>query len=417
MKTALPLWSVTFFVLQLLAIAILPLTHEKFWERNRNKALISLILSLPVILIFLSMHDFRPIFHEIKEYFSFIVLLAALFIVSGGIYLSGDIAATPRNNLILLGIGALAANFLGTTGASMLLIRPILRTNRERDFIKHIPIFFIFIVGNIAGSLLPIGDPPLFMGFLRGIPFFWTISLWPEWLFAVATLLTLFYIIDRHFWKKESLGAKQLDQAMIEPIRLHGHINILLVIAIVASAVLLPSPLREIAMIAISVLSMLLTPKGIREKNDFNFTPIIEVAILFAGIFITMVPALLILESQGSHLGVRAPWHFFWATGILSSFLDNTPTYLTFFSLAQGLTQQLHLSPSLVGVHIPILRAISLGAVYMGANTYIGNAPNFMVKSICEHQRVKMPSFFGYMLWSGAILIPLFILVNLIFIR
>ncbi|HEX2954810.1 MAG TPA: sodium:proton antiporter, partial [Bacillota bacterium] len=198
-----------------------------------------------------------------------------------------------------------------------------------------------------------------------------------------------------------------------------GSINIVLVLAILGSAILIPSPIRELAMIIIAVLSVFLTSKEVREKNDFNYSPIIEVAILFAGIFITMVPALLILEARGSELGVRAPWHFFWATGILSSFLDNTPTYLTYFSLAQGLTHQLHLTPSLakVGIYIPLLRAISLGAVFMGANTYIGNAPNFMVKSICEHQKIKMPSFFAYMLWSGAILIPLFILVTVIFIR
>lgn len=417
MGDSLPLWSVSFFILQLLAIAVLPLTHESFWEKNRNKAMIALILSIPVLLLFTFRGDLGPIFHEVKEYFSFIVLLASLFIVSGGIYLSGDIAATPRNNLILLGIGALAANVLGTTGASMLLIRPILRTNRERNFIQHIPIFFIFIVGNIAGCLLPLGDPPLFMGFLREVPFFWTTSLWPEWLFMIAALLILFYFIDRHYWKKECLGAKQLDQAMVEPLKLHGHINILLVLAILGSAIFLTSPLREAALIGIAVLSIFLTSKDVREKNDFNFAPIVEVAILFAGIFITMVPALLILEARGSELGVRAPWHFFWVTGLLSSFLDNTPTYLTYFSLAQGLTEQLHLTPVIARVSIPLLRAISLGAVFMGANTYIGNAPNFMVKSICEHQKVKMPSFFAYMLWSGAILIPLFILVTLIFIR
>lgn len=413
-----PLWSVSFFVLQLLAIAILPLTHGHFWDNNRNKAIISILLSIPVIALFISIGNIHPLVHEAQEYFSFITLLAALFVVTGGIYLQGDIAATPRNNLLFLALGGVIANFLGTTGAAMVLIRPLLRTNRERRFIRHIPIFFIFIVGNIGGCLLPLGDPPLFMGFLRGVPFFWTLHLWPEWLFMTSAILIVFYIIDSYYWKRETPLSKELDREMIEPLKMQGGINLLFVVGILLTVVLIrATPLREVSLIFIALLSLTLTPKELRAKNRFNFVPIIEVAFLFAGIFITMVPALLLLETHGGSLGVREPWHYFWVTGILSSFLDNTPTYLAFLSLAKGMAHQTHLAGALLGIPTALLKAISLGAVFMGANTYIGNAPNFMVKIICEHQKVKMPSFFGYMLWSGAILIPLFILVSIFFIH
>jgi Na+/H+ antiporter NhaD/arsenite permease-like protein len=411
----LPLWSVSFFALLLLSIAVLPLTFEHWWEKNRNKAVIATVLSLPVILLFWRYGDFHPILHELEEYFSFIVLLGALFVVSGGIFLSGDIQATPRNNTIFLLIGGIIANIFGTTGASMLLIRPVLRTNSERNNIYHIPIFFVFIVSNVGGCLLPIGDPPLFMGYLRGVPFFWTLNLWPQWLFMMVTLLVLFYLMDRHFWNKETPEARQLDRIMVEPIVMHGKINLVFISGILLSVIFLKAPVREGAMILMSILSLMFTEKTIREKNHFNYAPIIEVAVLFIGIFITMVPALLILEARGGALGVREPWQFFWVTGVLSSFLDNTPTYLTYLSMAQGLAAAENLANEIVGIPANILAAISLGAVFMGANTYIGNGPNFMVKVICEHQNVKMPSFFGYMLWSCAILIPLCTLVTIIF--
>ena len=411
----LPLWSVSFFALLLLSIAVLPLTFEHWWEKNRNKAIVATVLSLPVILLFWRYGDFHPILHELEEYFSFIVLLGALFVVSGGIFLSGDIQATPRNNTIFLLIGGVIANIFGTTGASMLLIRPVLRTNSERNNIYHIPIFFVFIVSNVGGCLLPIGDPPLFMGFLRGVPFFWTLNLWPQWLFMMVTLLALFYLMDRHFWNKETPEARQLDRTMVEPIAMHGKINLVFISGILLSVIFLKAPVREGAMILMSILSLMFTEKTIREKNHFNYAPIIEVAVLFIGIFITMVPALLILEAKGGELGVREPWQFFWVTGVLSSFLDNTPTYLTYLSMAQGLAVAENLANEIVGIPANILAAISVGAVFMGANTYIGNGPNFMVKVICEHQNVKMPSFFGYMLWSCAILIPLCILVTIIF--
>ena len=405
----------SFFALLLLSIAIFPLTHGHLWEKNRNKAIVAAILSLPVLAIFGYYHDFHPVIHELIEYFSFIVLLGSLFIISGGIFLSGDILATPRNNTLFLIVGAVIANLFGTTGAAMLLIRPLLRTNNERKYISHIPIFFIFLVCNIGGLLTPIGDPPLFMGYLRGVPFFWTLRLFPHWLVTVAIVSVVFYFFERYFWNKESPAAKKLDVVEFEPIRIHGKINIIFIVGILLSVILLPTPIREIAMILLSVASLIFTPKGIREKNEFNYAPIVEVAVLFAGIFITMVPALLILEARGAEFGVSQPWHFFWATGGLSSFLDNTPTYVTFLSLAEGVAEALNMPKQIVGMPVEYLEAISVGAVFMGANTYIGNGPNFMVKTIAEQGGVRMPSFFGYMAYSVLILVPIFIVLTFIF--
>ncbi|MBI5117015.1 sodium:proton antiporter [Candidatus Poribacteria bacterium] len=413
----LPFWSMGFFVALLLAIAVFPLALEHFWESNRNKAIIAGILSVPVLILFGYHNDFHPIIHSLEEFISFIVLLGSLFVISGGIFLSGDIQATPRNNTIFLAIGAVIANLFGTTGAAMLLIRPVLRTNSERNYVYHIPIFFIFIVCNIGGLLTPIGDPPLFMGYLRGVPFFWTLRLIPQWLIGTGIVLLVFYLTDRHFWNKESEEVKTWDVTMVTPIGMRGKINVVFIIGIMLSVILLRTPMREGTMIAMSILSLVFTPKGIREDNEFNYAPIIEVAVLFAGIFITMVPVLLILEARGAEFGITKPWHFFWVTGGLSSFLDNTPTYLTFFSLAKGLTVDVGLPAEIVGMPARYLEAISVGAVFMGANTYIGNGPNFMVKVICEHQKVKVPSFFGYMLWSGGILIPIFVVITFVFFR
>ncbi|OGP82861.1 MAG: hypothetical protein A2Z08_06915 [Deltaproteobacteria bacterium RBG_16_54_11] len=411
----LPFWTVAFFVILLLCIAILPLTHGRFWESNRNKAIIAGVLSLPVLVLFYHYGNLQPLLHEIKEYFSFIILLASLYIISGGIFLSGDIEATPRNNTLFLALGGILANIFGTTGASMLLIRPVLKTNSERRLIAHIPIFFIFIVANIGGLLTPIADPPLFMGYLRGVPFFWTLRLFPHWLFMMTIILVVFYLVDLHFWKRESPKALRRDEEMIQPLALHGKINILFIIGVTLSVILFKTPAREGVMIGLSILSLVFTPKGVHKRNEFHYAPIIEVAILFAGIFITMVPALLILEARGAEFGVRLPWHFFWTAGGLSSFLDNTPTYLTFLSLAEGVARTTGLPQEIIGIPVKYLEAISVGAVFMGANTYIGNGPNFMVKVVCEHRKVKMPSFFGYMLWSCGILVPLFVIVTFIF--
>ena len=426
-----PAW-VTAFVLLLLCIAILPLLVEHWWEHNSNKAIVAGLLSLPVAVYYL-LNSPSELLHPILEYFSFIVLLWSLYTISGGIVLRGSLAGTPRVNTALLAIGAVIANIFGTTGAAMLLIRPLLRMNEKRQNKKHIVIFFIFMVANIGGCLTPLGDPPLFLGYLRGVPFTWTLSLFPVWAATVGILLALFYFWDRRAWASESSEVRTASNGN-EPLSIAGSLNFLLIagvlLATISSSQLQAiveatglgwpegSPYRELIMVSMGLLSMKLTKKELREENRFSFGAIIEVAILFAGIFITMVPALALLSLHGAELGVTTPAQFFWAAGALSSFLDNAPTYLVFATAATSVAgvdgiRGLVTSP---GGHV-LLKAVSLGAVFMGANTYIGNAPNFMVKVIADtarERRVKMPSFFGYMLYSIGILIPVFILVTLV---
>ncbi len=407
----LPLWTIVPFVGLLLSIAFLPLRVPKFWEHHRNKALVCLAWSIPTAAYFLFRAPHELVL-SLKDYASFLLLLTALFIVSGGIVLRGDIRATPEVNATFLFIGAVLANAIGTTGASMVLIRPLLQTNREREHIGHIPVFFIFLVSNIGGLLTPLGDPPLFMGFLRGVPFFWTLRLFPQWVFMVSSVLAVFYIVDRRAFAKEEWAAVARDRAEIRPLRLRGAVNFLWIGGVVCG-VFLPFPFRETLLAAMCVMSLATTRREYRRLNEFTYNPIIEVAILFAGIFVTMVPALLILGARGAEMGVTKPWHFFWVTGTLSSFLDNTPTYLTFFSLAQGLD----LGGAVLGIPAKILLAISAGAVFMGANSYIGNGPNFMVKCIAEEYRLRMPSFFGYMAYSALVLVPLYVVATFIFFR
>lgn len=434
----LPLYSVVPFILMLLSIAILPLVVRHWWENNRNKFIISLILGLPVGIYFFITSPYELI-KTVVEYSSFIILLASLYIISGGILLKGNIEATPLVNTTFLFIGSILASFMGTTGASMLLIRPLLSTNRERKYVAHTVIFFIFLVANIGGCLTPLGDPPLYMGYLFGVPFSWTFSLLIEWGFMVLLLLVIYFIWDTIVYKKEKPSDILKDKIERQPLRLLGVINFPLLAGIVISIALGdklpifiksgPKPtdpslgLREILMILLAITSWITTKKEVRKENEFSFGPIIEVAVLFFGIFLTMIPAIVLLETRGGELGVTKPWQFFWATGSLSSFLDNTPTYVVFFSLAKGATENNIFPPDIIGhvvaqTGVPdvILRAISLGAVFMGANTYIGNGPNFMVKAIAEERGIEMPSFFGYMVYSVVILIPLFVLVTFIFI-
>jgi Na+/H+ antiporter NhaD/arsenite permease-like protein len=408
---SLPLWSVLPFAGFLLSIALFPLFAPSFWARHYGK--VSAAFGIPVAAWFLFLAP-RELLHTAVEYISFLVLLASLFTISGGILLRGTIRGTPGVNCAFLGAGAVLSNVLGTTGASMLLIRPLLRANSSRKRAVHVYVFFIFIVANIGGALTPIGDPPLFLGYLRGVPFFWTVTnLWQYWAVTAGIVLGIFYAIDRLAIRSEGADGPAAETGSGEktPISLAGKWNFLLLGAVIG-AVFLPTPVRETAMAAAAILSAWKTPARIREENEFTYHPIEEVAILFAGIFATMIPALLILKARGGELGVTEPWQFFWASGTLSSFLDNAPTYLTFLSLAQGLG-----GPSdVVGVSAPVLRAISAGAVFMGANTYIGNAPNFMVKAIAEGAGVRMPSFFGYMAYSATILLPVFALITWLFL-
>jgi Na+/H+ antiporter NhaD/arsenite permease-like protein len=412
MSVAPAAYTVVPFVLMLLAIAICPLRIPHWWESNRNKLAVAAVLGLPIMAMYLARRP-SALLHTAEEYVSFMVLLAGLYVIAGGIRLTGDLEATPLTNTGFLALGTVLASFIGTTGASMLLIRPLLQTNRERRRVKHTMIFFIFLVSNIGGMLTPLGDPPLFLGYLLGVPFAWTFRLWPPWLLMAAVLLTVYFVWDTREHAHESIAAQRRDRAEIEPLRVRGALNALWLLLVVGAVAALHAPWRELVIVGLAVLSWWRTPRAIRHANHFTAAPMVEVAVLFFGIFLTMMPAIDVLRIRGGELGVREPWQFFWAAGALSSFLDNAPTYVTFLALAQGLG----LRPEVAGVSHVVLAAISVGAVAMGANTYIGNAPNFMVKSIAEEAKVPMPSFFGYMLYSGSILLPLFAVVTVVFFR
>ncbi len=400
------------FFLLLITIAIFPLISHELWERNSVKAFFSALFGVPVA-IYLIINKPHKFLHTLEEYISFISLVTSLYIVSGGIYINIKRKATPFTNTLILLFGSILANFIGTTGASMVLIRPYLRMNRGRKNVFHIPIFFIFTVSNIGGCLTPIGDPPLFMGFLKGVPFFWSLKLFPIWAFELAIVLSIFFVWDYIAMKKESkewlTSISQIPQEPTQGIlSIEGRRNILYISIILLSVIFLSFPVREIIFWVMAFLSLRTTKKEIREKNEFTFYPAEEVAILFAGIFATMTPVLDALRANADKFGISEPWHFFFLTGVLSSFLDNAPTYLTFFALAQGLTEKFSLAPSVAGVYEPYLKAISVGAVFMGANTYIGNAPNFMVKGICGEMKIPAPNFIAYLFISFAILLPSF---------
>lgn len=428
------------FITLLAVIAILPLHRatQRWWERNRNRLMVSLAFAALALAYCTAVGGFpsaRSVLEHaiIDEYIPFIILLFSLYVISGGISLEGNLPAHPATNTAFLAIGAISASFIGTTGASMVLIRPLLQTNSERKHVVHTVIFFIFLVSNIGGCLLPIGDPPLFLGYLRGVPFQWTLVLWKPWAFCCAALLVVYFIWDSIAYKREAARDTRRDEALIKPLRLRGWINFIWLAGVVLAVALLdhhkPVPgtdwqpsrfLRELVMLGLAGLSLLTTPRGVRQSNQFNYSPIIEVAVLFLGIFITVQVPLAVLNAHGAQLGLDRPWEFFWITGGLSSFLDNAPTYLVFFETANALSSES--GPGVLTlitgefIREDLLAAISLGAVFMGANTYIGNGPNFMVKSIAEQSGLRMPGFFGYMLYSGLILLPLFVLVTFVFL-
>ena len=410
---SLPLATALPFVVLLLAIALAPLLAPRWWHHNRNKALVAFVVAAPV-LVYLGLKAPHLLAEKVNEYVGFIVVIGALFVISGGIHVQGSLAGTPLVNTGMLGIGAVLANLTGTTGASVLLIRPLLRANKSRKRVAHIVIFFIFIVANCGGLLTPIGDPPLLLGFLKGVPFRWTLQLWPQWLFVNGVLLVIFNVWDQWALSKDEkeLPGSQHEQVLIhEPLEIKGLLPIMALGGVVA-AIVMAWPTLAIA--GLGILGYIAGTAENRTKNMFTFRPIIEVAILFAAIFVTMAPMLEILNTNAASLGLNTPRQFFWTTGALSSLLDNAPTYLAFASAAAGL-QNIPPHGAYVGAIDPrILAAIATGAVFMGANTYIGNAPNFMVKAIAEESGVKMPSFFGYMMYSVGILIPLFVVVSLI---
>ncbi len=406
------IYAVLPFIALLLTIAVAPLGALHWWESNAHKLLVAAALGAPVLVMYLVRNP-RALLGMAEDYVSFIVLLSGLYAIAGGIRLTGDLQATPLTNTTFLGLGALLASFIGTTGASMVLIRPLLQTNRERRRVRHTVVFFIFLVSNVGGMLTPLGDPPLFLGYLQGVPFAWTFRLWPHWLFMTGVLLALYFVWDAREYRRESPAAIRRDIAEIAPLRLQGALNALALGLVVLAVAFLRAPWREIVIVACAGVSLWRTPAAIRHANRVTAGPMVEVAVLFLGIFVTMIPALELLRARAGELGVRAPWQFFWATGVLSTFLDNAPTYVTFLALAQGL----RITPEVVGVTHHVLAAISVGAVAMGANSYIGNAPNFMVKAIAEEAKIPMPSFFGYMLYSCAVLLPLFLATTLIFFR
>ncbi len=428
-QVEIPLLSLLPFVLMLLAIAVFPLFLNHFWEKNRNKLYVAIILSIPVLIYLLA----NGFVHELEEaiifdYVPFLILLGALFTITGGIHLSGDIAAKPKVNTLFMGIGAVLASFMGTTGAAMLLIRPIIQTNKERTFKVHTILFFIAIVANCGGLLTPLGDPPLFMMYLRGAPFTWFFHLFPEWLFINIILLVVYFFVDTYYYKKEPASAIIRDLTNIKPLRIEGNRNFIFLVGVVLAVAFINEQylsfininpyfkfIREAVILLMAYLSMQFTPKLLRVSNNFTWHPIEEVAYLFLGIFVTMVPALLYLEVNAKHLGVQTVGQFYYYTGLLSSFLDNTPTAVTFHSLALGLG--ITDGTLVAGIPELLLKAISTAAVFFGAMTYIGNGPNFMVKAVAEENNIKMPDFFSYMFkFSIIVLLPIFILVQLLFI-
>ena len=440
-----PLWVIPFAGI-LLSIAVAPVTAPSFWHHHFGKASAfwALAFIVPFALHFGPEVALREVVHTLlTEYGPFIVLLFALFTVSGGIHIRGNLHGTPALNTGLLALGTLLASVMGTTGAAMLLVRPLLRANDNRRHRAHVVVFFIFLVGNIGGALTPLGDPPLFLGFLKGVDFFWTTRamLWPT-LMASAILLAMFYVLDRWLWSQDDEArAPAYDPTPDSPIRIDGGVNFLLLAAILAcvlasglwkpglTAVVygttleLQNVLRDAALLGIAWASWRLTPAAVRRAHHFTWGPIVEVAKLFAGIFLTIIPAIAMLRAGDG--GAFAPVVvlvtgadgrpddrlYFLLTGALSSFLDNAPTYLVFFNLAGG-------DPAvLMGAQATTLAAISAGAVFMGANTYIGNAPNFMVKAIAESRGVRMPSFFGFLGWALLALTPIYVLMVMIFFR
>lgn len=424
-----PLFTVIPFILMLGSIALFPLFSHKFWHRNRNKIIVATILSIPVaVWLIFSGLEIRLVESVVFDYIPFIVLLGSLFVITGGIFLEDDIEAKPSVNVLFLAIGAVLASFMGTTGAAMLLIRPIIQTNRERKFKVHTILFFIGIVANCSGLLTPLGDPPLFMMYLRGAPFTWFFRLFGEWLLTNGLLLIIYFFVDSYYHKKEPVEALLRDKAIIRPIKITGRLNFLWLIGVVLAVAFINQQyipfmlvnsytkfIREGAIIVMALLSLILTPHLTRVSNNFTWSPIEEVAYLFLGIFITIVPCLLYLESNALSLGITLPHQFYYYSGLLSSFLDNTPTAVVFHSLALSLG--VHSSNMIAGIPDLTLRAICTGSVFFGAMTYIGNGPNFMIKAVAEDNNIKMPHFFSYMFkFSIIVLLPIFILVQLIFI-
>ena len=447
-ESGVPLWLCIPFAGLLLCIAVMPLVKGEWWEAHQPLVVVLwiLVMVIPFALLYGVGSAAETVLEcTVNDYLTFIVLLFGLFCVSGNITMEGDFAGSPRINVGLLAIGTLLASCIGTTGASMLMVRPVIKMNSWRRRKSHIMIFFIFMVSNMGGCLTPIGDPPLLMGFMRGVPFFWSLHLFPVLIFNMVILLFVFYHLDKRNYRRDIAEGRKPD--ISKPgteFRIDGLHNIIFLIMIVAAVILsgvlpgmpafqdaagnargihifgevslsFPSLIEIVLILLAAFLSFKTTDKEVRVKNHFTWGAIKEVAVLFIGIFITMQPALMLLKAVGPNLGITEPYQMFWATGALSSFLDNTPTYLVFLTTAGTLGFTGGIATTLGTLPAKMLSAISCGAVFMGANTYIGNAPNFMVKSISDENGVNMASFFGYMLWSVAVLIPVFIIDMFVF--
>ncbi len=433
--------SVVPFVGLLLSIAIFPLVVPHFWHSNLNRGIVAGAFAIPVVFYLLSFGEAgtHALEESLHEYFAFIVLLGSLYTVSGGILLDLKVKPSPLVNVVILAIGAVLANLIGTTGASMLLIRPYLNINKYRTNVSHLPIFFIFVVSNLGGLLTPLGDPPLFLGFLKGVSFFWTLQLYPQWLITNGAVLGIFLLWDCvAYFREPTQSLEKPINSGPATIGIRGLINFLFFLGILG-AVLLQAPTvagpindfiletigleidltynyPQALMILMALLSLWMTPRGLRQANQFGWAAIIEVAVLFIGIFITMVPALEMLKMYQNSFGISEPWHFFWTTGMLSGFLDNAPTYLTFARLGTpAYVPGREIGHWLMNHEDMLLQAISCGAVFFGAMTYIGNGPNFMVKAIAEENEYKTPSFFGYFCYSFLILAPIFVGVTFLF--
>lgn len=448
METIIPAWLCIPFAGLLLCIAVMPLVKATWWEKNQPLvvAVWSLLFVIPYAVKYGVGDSVETVLEcVLNDYLTFIILLFGLFCVAGNITLEGDFAGSPRLNVAVLAFGTLLSSCIGTTGASMLLVRPVLKMNAWRRNKRQLMVFFIFMVSNMGGCLTPIGDPPLLMGFMRGVPFFWSLHLLPILLFNMVIILIVFYFMDRRAYRKDI--ARGLKPDISKPgtdFQISGLHNVIFLVMIVAAVILsgtlpnmpmfqdasgnvrglhifrevtltYPAIIEIVIILLAAYLSFKTTDESIRTKNHFTWGAIQEVAVLFVGIFITMQPALMLLKSYGPNLGITKPFQMFWATGALSSFLDNTPTYLVFLTTAGTLGFTKGMVTSVGTISVKMLTAISCGAVFMGANTYIGNAPNFMVKSISDENGVRMPSFFGYIIWSLLFLVPVFIIDMLVF--
>ena len=431
-------WSMIPFGLMLLTIAVAPLLVEHWWESNKHKLTVALFLGVPTAVCLISGGMLHELEHQLfGDYIPFIVLLLSLYVITGGIHLSGDIKAKPWVNTSFLGLGWLLASFMGTTGAAMLLIRPLLSTNQQRKHKVHTVLFFIALCANCGGLLTPLGDPPLFMLFLRGAEFTWFFSMWAPWLVTGVLLMVIYFLLDTYYYKREHWTALSADHREHTPLQIEGNVNFVYLLGVVltvafvnegiipemgdAHAPMWLKYMREIVLVSLTLLSLYTTKNKVRfVMNKFSWAPIIEVAVLFLGIFTTMTPALAYLNTNAELLGLDKTWQFYYASGALSSFLDNTPTAVAFHSVASGLDpNQLAAfgEGMMAGIPVILLKAICMGSVFFGAMTYIGNGPNFMVKAIAEENGVKMPSFFGYMFkFSLIVLLPIYILVQLIFL-